>query len=127
MYEKKHEQFTSNFDTKSRNVTKKSRVHSGDEVVRSELETMNRAYMELLGDVHHRLMALKHLHDREGLFFPVRCVLMIWSDELVIASNWKKIAEMFSRIGQFSQTFFKARIRLILRRYNMDATLKVNM
>ena len=99
MYEKKHEQFTSNFDTKSRNVTKKSRVHSGDEVVRSELETMNRAYMELLGDVHHRLMALKHLHDREGLFFPVGCG---WLDWMIIISTY---SEFLCQIRSLSQIF----------------------
>lgn len=55
----------------SSDLSKRSRLQQGHEVVRSELEVMNRSYMQLLAQLHHRLKLLKDLHDREGLFFPV--------------------------------------------------------
>ena len=52
-------------------LPKRSRLLQGHEVVRSDLETMNKTYMDLLIRMHHRLKMLKQLHDQDGLFFPV--------------------------------------------------------
>ena len=58
---------------------KRSRVTSGSETVRNELEVMNQRYMDLYAQSLHRLKMLKELHDRDRLFFPVSflCIFVL--------------------------------------------------
>ena len=54
-------------------LQKKPRVQSGADTVQTELNMMNKKYLELLSMVNHYLKTLKTLHDKEGLYFPVSC------------------------------------------------------
>jgi len=52
-------------------LQKRARVQSGADTVQTDLNDMNKQYMEMLSVVNHYLKRLKTLHDKEGLYFPV--------------------------------------------------------
>ncbi|KAK2164152.1 hypothetical protein LSH36_68g10066 [Paralvinella palmiformis] len=51
-------------------LQKRARVQSGADTVQTDLNDMNKQYMEMLSVVNHYLKRLKTLHDKEGLYFP---------------------------------------------------------
>ncbi len=75
VYEKRLKQFRDSLLDRNPDLAtvlaKKPRVASGAEVVQNDLDSLNRQYLEMLAQVTKYLHVLKHLHDREGLYFPV--------------------------------------------------------
>lgn len=52
-------------------TVKRPRMLTGADTICTDLDLLNRRYMELLAELNHRLRQLKALHDAAGLYFPV--------------------------------------------------------
>ena len=49
----------------------RARVASGADTVRTEIDVINKRYMEMLADLNRRLHQLKSVYDTNGALFPV--------------------------------------------------------
>ncbi len=49
----------------------RARVASGADLVKSELDALNRRYMELMADQNRKIHQLKSVYDSNGAYFPV--------------------------------------------------------
>lgn len=82
-YQKKLGQFVDGLDPQPEPVLASG---SNYESVSEELDETNRQYLELLTRLQQHLHVLKQVHDKEGIYFPVRALFISLSFTLSYSS-----------------------------------------
>ena len=75
MFEKRIKQFVDSVEESQPNIkqllARHQTVQSGAESVTTELNKLNKQYMELLAELNYRLKQFKDVYEKAGLYFPV--------------------------------------------------------